>query len=291
MESFNHFKRVIFIPILCFAALLGGCAYFIPSAKQTRAEVKVEKTKEAIFTSEEQILNEGKGYVFATKYALDLNPETNKFTAVAKQMSTKALVAIGQPDLVDVLKMQAIVDGLLSTNKALVEEANFQLQKKDEKIIVLQEKIHNYEDILKKNEAKFIQVSRENSKLADTWKKITNGFWWIVWIFVIGFVLNILSQLLPPPYSNIASLVGIPVGIFIKCLRGIIPAASKYAGVVSEKVHQETQNTTEKLVLAINELKSKSPESYEKLKPILSDKTDAEARNKIIEVKKDYNLI
>jgi hypothetical protein len=187
--------------------------------------------------------------------------------------------------------MQAIVDGLVSTNKAIVAEANSRLQEKDEKIIVLQERIHNYEDVLKKNEAKFVEVSRENSRLADTWKKITNGFWWIVWIFVIGFVLNLLSQLLPPPYSNLASIIGIPVGILIKCLRGIVPAASKYAGVVSEKIHMESVNTTQSLVLAIEELKNKDRASYDKLKPILADKTDIETRSNILEIKKSNNLI
>jgi len=291
MDSFNLFKRYALVAAVCFPVILGGCAYFSPSAKQNRAEIKVEKTKEAIFTSEEEILKEGKAFVYAIDYSLKLSPDTNKYTEIAREMSSRAVETLSPIEKADIIKMRAIVDGLASTNKQILARAQSMLEEKDSEIVVLQNQISDYKQILKKSEENFLHVSRINSQLADTWKKITNGFWWIVWIVAIGFILNILSQLLPPPYSNLASIIGIPVGIFIKCIRGIVPAASKYAGIVSEKIHQESQNTTEKLVLAIEELKNKDRASYEKLKPILADKTDIEARNKILEVKKDYNLI
>ena len=229
----NRFKRDILVAIMCFGTLLAGCAYFSPSSKQTRAEVKVERVKEAIFTSEEEILKESKGYIYGADYALLLNPNTNKYTTVAKQMTSKAMVALGPPDLADVLKMQAIIEGLVSTNKATIEKAKVMLEEKDDQIITLQGKISDYKGILKENEKAFVKISRENSLMADNWDLIKRIFWWIVYGIIFFIICQVLSSVLPPPYNSAFSIFSYFIGGFIRVIFKLIPKTIETAKVVS----------------------------------------------------------
>jgi Ca2+/H+ antiporter len=149
----------------------------------------------------------------------------------------------------------------------------------------------DYEQILKDKEQKFVELSRENADLASTWVRLKSWFWWGVWIFVIGFILTILAQALPPPANSIAAIVAFPIGLLIKIIKGIIPSATKFAGVVSENVHNEIKSAAEQMVLSINELKTKNPVAYEETKNILKDKTDINSRAVIIDIKKENKLI
>lgn len=229
----DRIKRDILVIVLCFGTLLAGCAYFSPSAKQNRAEVKVEKVKDAIFTSEKEILEESKGYIYGADYALLLNPNTNKYTTVAKQMTTKAMIALGQPDLVDVLKMQAIIEGLVSTNKATIEKAKVMLEEKDGEIITLQGKISDYKEILKDKEKKFVEISRENSLMADNWNLIKRIFWWIVYGIIFFIICQVLSAILPVPYNSVFGIFNYLIGGFIRVIFKLIPKAIETAKVVS----------------------------------------------------------
>jgi ElaB/YqjD/DUF883 family membrane-anchored ribosome-binding protein len=287
----KRFARDILVVFLCFSVLLIGCSIFSPSAKEKRAEAKVTQAKENIKDTKDVLTEKGKGYLWSTDYVLSLNPQTNVYTDVAKQMSSRALIALGTPPMEEVLQLREIVDNLVSTNKALIIKGQKDLKEKDEEIVNLQTKVVDYEQILKDKEQKFVELSRENADLASTWVRLKSWFWWGVWIFVIGFILTILAQALPPPANSIAAIVAFPIGLLIKIIKGIIPSATKFAGVVSENVHNEIKSAAEQMVLSINELKTKNPVAYEETKNILKDKTDINSRAVIIDIKKENKLI
>lgn len=297
MDSFNLFKRYALVAAVFFPVILGGCAYFSPSAKQNRAEIKVEKTKEAIFTSEEEILKEGKAFVYAIDYSLKLSPDTNKYTEIAREMSSRAVETLSPIEKADIIKMRAIVDGLASTNKQILARAQSMLEEKDSEIVVLQNQISDYKEILKKNEAKFVEVSRESASLAQTWWTIKRILWWGVYIFIAFIICKFLVVLVPPPYNSIFGIFEYIIGGFIGMIFKLLPKAKETAKVVSSDVQVALNHVVESIeetktkVNSRNALTGAKSMGLEQLKNELNTITDSSSKSVIIDTKKTLGYL
>lgn len=278
-----------YLYLLLLVPLLVSCN--TPMAKWFKAEKTVESTKKELIKTDDALMKNVMSYVYGADFTLSLSP-TNRYTEVAKGFTERALVAGGNPSMEETLRLRQIVLDLTSTNQQNIIKGEKELAAKDSEVIKLQKRNDILEEQLVKQQEKLKQVNEENAQLATTWKKITTGFWWIVWIIGIAFVISIIGKILPPPYNNIAAIVGIPLGLIGKAIIGIVPSIKQSAGLVSADEHNNSQLTLEKLVLSIEELKRTNPEAFSELEPILKNKTDSEiTRPKIAEIKKDYGLL
>lgn len=282
-------KMSYFACLLAFSIFFVGCQ--TPIGKWFKAEKSVETTKKEIVKTDDSLNRKVIEYIYGADFTLSLAP-TNRYVEVAKGFTERGLATSGYPSLEETLQLKQIVQDLLSTNRAERIKGEKALADKDEIIIELQQQKVDLNERLVAKEEKLAAVNAENAKLATTWKKITTGFWWIIWIFVIGFVLSILGKILPPPYNSIAAIVAAPIGLFVRILQGIAPSIRSFAGVVPSVTHDATQLTLEKLVLSIEELKKTKPSAFAELEPILKNKTDAETtRPQINAIKQDYGLV
>lgn len=290
-------KAKCYYILLLFCLFFTSCAYFSPVSKEIRAEKKIIQSKEAIFSSEEDILKESRGYIYGASVSLSLNPETNKFTQVAEKMLDKAQVALGPPSMEDANKMTEIINGLISTNKQLIAAAESALKEKDSKIIGLQNKIENYELNLKKSEQKFVELSRENASMADIVYKAKSIFWWIIYVLIGYVVCKVLLVLVPPPFNSIFGIFDYIIGGFGRLVFKLAPKAMESAKVVSADV----QTALNHVVTSVQEAKIKidaknsgngaKSDDLETLKSELAKNTDDTSKIVITETKKNLGYI
>lgn len=289
----KRITRDLFIVFLCFSVIFAGCAYFSPAAKQSRAEAKVEATKAKIDVKYDETIDVAKGFVYATDYSLKLSPDTNKYTEIAREMSSRAIETLAPIDKVDILKMRAIVDGLASTNKQIIARAQSMLQEKDNEIVILQNQISKYEKTLKENESKFIEVSRENSYLANKWVALKRIFYWIIYGFIFFVICKFLSVLLPPPYNSVFGIFDYLIGGIIRLIFKAAPKAMETAKVVSNK----TETALQHVITSVQDIKEQtraakqSSIELDRLNTELSKNTDEETKVLITEMKRKLGYI
>lgn len=281
-------RYLLFILLACF--VITGCQ--TPIGKFLGLSKKVETTKQDIAKNNDKLNNDVISYVYGADFALSLDKNPNIYSSTAKNMTDHALVISGPPSLSEVNRLKEIVNNLTSTNKDLVLKGEKQLKEKDNEVIVLQKQNEELSNKLIKQEEKLKEVNQENANLASKWARVITIFWWSVWIISAGFILSIIGKILPPPYNNIAAILGIPIGFVVKLFIGLLPSIKESAGVVAAKLHDESQITLEKLVLSIEELRKTKPQAFGELEPILKNKTDSEiTRPKIQSIKQDYGLV
>lgn len=249
--------------IICIVLLLGimyggsGCALFRnPLKSWTKAETKVEEKQKKIDTNQDAITDQGKNYVYATKLALQADPSTNVYHKVETQLNDKAVATLGPPDMAEIVRLEAMVNNLLSTNQALVTQGQKQLATQDALVVNLQTQRDSLQGQLDTAQAKLTKVGTENAGLAQKWATLVKIFWWIIYGIIFVFVIKILAVVLPPPYNSIVGIIAMPIGIVTKLLHSLVPEAKAVAGVVSAEYKTGTQD----LVSIIQKLKEAHPE-------------------------------
>lgn len=284
-------KRSV-INLLCVFPLIFfilGCQ--TPIGKFFSKSSDVQEVKNKIVQNDNSQVDKAKGYVYGADISLKLDPQPNKYSDTAQKFTDRARLTLGEPSMLEATQLREIVKNLVSTNEALQLKGEKDLAFKDKEVMNLQSKNLELEGKLAIQQKKLDEVNQENAKLATTWKKITTGFWWIVWIIGIGFVINTIGHALPPPYNNIAAIIGLPIGFLIKLISGLVPSAKNFAGTVATQTYSESKDTLEKLVLAIEDIKKKKPDLFAAIEPTLKDKTTEQNRAVILDIKKDYSLI
>jgi len=267
--------------------ILAAAGCFSPLKKNDKVAEKVEKAKANIESNTEKRNEIAKSYLFGASYALRLDPNPSIYSTVAEGYVDRTLAITGNPNLEETGTIKKITDGLVSTNAATVKAAEKELKKKDDEVIALEHKLEILETKLAKTEEKAKEVAAENAQYANTWYKIKRVFYWIAIIFVAGFILQILSQVLPPPYSSVFGVFAFVFGAFGKLIMGIIPAAKTFAGVVSKETHEAYSSTLASLVNSIQQIKKENPDFFkDKVAPVLRDKTSVVDREIIVDVKK-----
>jgi hypothetical protein len=279
-------KCKVFYLILPLFLFFQSCS--TPIGRFFKAEKNIQQIKNDISTNEDKKVESAKSYLFGADYSLSLDLSPSKYSQVAKEMTSKGLVILGPPTMENANQFQDIIKKLVSTNQQEIAKGQKLLKEKDDEVVDLQNENKELSDKLEKSQIKADQVNAENAKLANTWKKITHGFWWIVWIIGIGFVLSIISKFLPPPYSTIGGIVAMPVGLLIRFLHGLVPAARDFSKSVKQETYNETKTALSNVTEAVQIIKQDSPEIYNKsVKPILLQTTSEISRPVIDKTVKD----
>ncbi len=293
---------ILFVGFLC-VFLTSGCGtiwhsiFPSPSEKANKAEQKVEQVKHDIDKKDDILIENGRGYLYGSLYSMSLDPFPSIYTTVAKSLGERAQIAIGSPEMAEIIQLREIVNNLVSSNKDLVIKGNKQLKDKDLEVVNLQQSINKLQDTLQVKEDKLKQINETNAGLADKFVKLKSIFWWIVWIVGIGFVLTLLGKVLPAPYSNIIYLLALPFGILIKGIHALIPQAKEVAGVVGK----EYKDGLEKIVVSLedtkanisakNEATGKQSVGLEQLKTELNKNTDDKTKVLISQTKQNLGYI
>ena len=267
--------RKNFFPILLMVILVAtapGCALFKnPFKSWTKAETKVETTQKAVATNQEEIVKQGKNYVYATKLALDADTSTNQVHDVEVQLNDKAIATLGTPTMDQIVVLQAMVKNLLSTNQILVAKGEKQLAAQDAMVANLQSVNSELLGKLDVATKKLTEVGTTNAGLAQKWNDVVKVFWWIVYAFIFVAVIKVLAVVLPPPYNSIVGIIAVPIGLFTKLIHSLVPEAKAVAGVVSS----EYKTTTEQLLTAIQKLKDANPTQHTEISKTVSNTVDS----------------
>jgi hypothetical protein len=279
------------VPYLFIISFL-FCGCLSPLRKNEKAAEKVEKTRDAIQSNQQKKNDAARDYVFGANYVLLLDPNPSKYSVVAGDFTSRSLAVTGSPDLENSLAVKKIVSGLVSTNTAEVKSAESALKQKDAAVIALENKADLLQSRLDKAEAKAKEVAAENAGYANTWIKIKHIFYWVIGIIIFALILQLISSLVPPPYSFALSAVSMFFGGIGLLVKKIVPSSLHFMGAVGKDAYDQSENALKKLVSSIQEIKKNKPEIFEDhLKEVLKDKTNEETRAKIFDVKKDLGHI
>ena len=264
--------------IICIVLMLGlmwggtGCALFRnPSKSWDKATAKAEVAQNKVDANEKAQIEKGKGYVYATKLALDADPSTNRFHEVESLLNDKALVTLGNPTMEEENALRLMVSNLLSTNQQLVVKGHKELAAKDAEVIALQQQNATLQTSLDKANEKVIAVGTTNAGLAQKWATVMKIFWWCVYGVIFIIVVKVLAVVLPPPYNSIVGIIAMPIGVITKLLHSLVPEAKAVAGVVSAEYKTGTQD----LVAIIQKLKETHPELRKEISDAVYAGTDS----------------
>ena len=274
---------------LFLAVSVAGC-FSNPLDRLKRAQDKVEAAQTKKEKTEDKTWDKSIGYNFGAKYALEKVEDPPKQVTIAKSLLDNSLTITGPPSFRDSLEFKQIIDGLMDTNMVRIRAAEVKLAAKNNEVIQLQGQIEGLGRDLEKANSKYSAISLENAGLASKWAKLTKWFWIVVWTIGIGFVIHLLSFVIPPPFNSIFFCISALLGGIVKLITSLAPKAKEFGGVVSSKVHDLSEETLKDLVKSIAEIR-KDKELAAKIDPILLDKTNADdSRLKIRAIKDSLGL-
>lgn len=282
-------KRLLFSLIICVS--LTGCIglgklnpfnWGLASTKTARATNKIEEVQKNIAKTEDAEIEKARGYQWGTKLSLDTNKTPSKETELAESFNNKAILSLGPPSMQSARDFEKIVDGLLSTNKQLVASAQKLLDSKDNELIKLQKIKNELEIKLDKKEEAFKELSEKQSLLANKWQKLTRIFTWGFYAIIIGFIVSVILNNLPPPYNLLSTPINIIFGAAGKMIYGLFPKVREFSGSVAHTAFATSENTLSQLVSCVESFKVQNPALYkEKFEGILRSGLDKEHKQKI----------
>jgi hypothetical protein len=276
-------KRATLASLILALTCLVSCVS--PFQKNSKAEAKVDKAKQALDNNKAEQTEKAKGFVYAADFALSLDPNPSRFSEVGKNMTERSLLTLGQPDLEIALQYQRIVDGLVSTNAALQKKAKSELASKDREVESLQGDVVDLKKELGKAEEKRKVLAAENATMASKWARMMFWIRTVVYVVIGGFVLRIVAAVLPPPYNSIGYIIDFVFGGIGRCIFKLLPKAKDAAGVVAKEAYDISEKTLSSVVHGVQQARQ-NEDVRAVIDPILRDSTDKEiARPKIIEVK------
>ena len=300
-------KRRIIVSVIWLTLLLSTSSCVGPLKRWLSTDNKQQKTEGKVDKNKEETIDKARQFVHGTGTALDLDPTPSKYSEVAENLNKRAELTLGPPSYQDVLTINKIVQGLLSTNEQIKIEAQKELSIKDNEIVGLQSQLEGLQGKLEKIQKEKDELGLTHSKLANTFSNIKKWFWIIVWVVIGGVGLMLMSQflsvLLPPPYNGVFSIIGLLLGSIGRLIFKIVPSSQKFASVVDKSVHDTSEQTLKSLVSALQEIRNKQVklEDLKKMPElklahlidgILKDKTDMQiTRPKITEIKQKMGYV
>ena len=247
-------------------------------------EKQETQVKKDIATNQVNQTQQGRDFTYATGEAL--KHVTNEIPAVtlAKSLNSRAILTLGTPDYAEAIKLQAMVEDLLSANVKLVNAGQVLLKEQDTAIAKLQ----IVEDKLN---AKLATVEQKKEVAADAnavdaahYQKIRWFFIKILWavgiLLAIGIGCKVASFY--PPLAPLGLVPDMAMGIVIKPVCAMLPHAITVAGGVTKKVYDEASTALTNVVGAVKDLKTSNPGAFASLATHLKDWTSNETSRPII---------
>lgn len=255
MTDMKQFFNILLLSAILFGG--SGCALFRnPTKSWTKATTNVEEKQKALDANQDATVEQSKNYVYATKLALQADPATNRYHEVETKLNDRAVATLGTPQMEEIVKLEAMVKNLLSTNQQIIIKGEKQLAEQDSVVKDLQSENTDLKAQLGDAQEKLVKVGTTNAGLAQKWATVMKIFWWCVYGAIFIVVIKVLAVVLPPPYNSIVGIIAMPIGIITKLLHSLVPEAKAVAGVVSAEYKTGTQD----LVSIIQKLKESHPE-------------------------------
>ena len=239
---------LILLSVLFLTSCIG------PFKRNKNAITAVGNTKKDISKKEDSLSEKSKAYVFAADFSLGLETNFSIFSSTAKDFTGRSLLITGNPSTEEALALKKIVYDLTSTNELLITEGKKNLAAKDKEVIGLEKQVNVLNDKLEKKEEKFKEIANENSILANKWSRMWFWIKMVTFVLVGGFILSVISSILPPPYNSIVALVAMPIGIITRFFIGAIPKVGEFAHTVSKTTYDKSQLVSKDLVEVIQQI-------------------------------------
>jgi hypothetical protein len=264
---------------------LAGC-FALPSKKLANKEKKMEAAEAKLSANEVQQLEVGRDYLYSADYSLSLNPTPNRHDDVAKSLTERGLLATGLPPAEESFKLQKMVRGLVSTNADAVKDGEKMLAVKDKDIIKLQDENTDIKKELAKTKEEYKAVATQAALDANFKVKIMRWVRFIFYGVIVALIIHVASLLVPPPYNAPLHIVSMFLGAIGRGIFKAAPQAAEFAGAVSKKTFQTSEETLFNLVRSIQQIKEKKPEVFTDIEPILSAEMDMQNKIKVQELKR-----
>ena len=116
--------------------IMAGCA--TPLGRFNKQQKVVDNIKTEVDVNKDKQVESGRTFVYAADQSLQKDPAPSQHSAVAKQMTTRSLTALGPPQMENVVKSDQMINKLLSHDPKVVEEGQAELMTMDKQLIAFQ---------------------------------------------------------------------------------------------------------------------------------------------------------
>ena len=172
----------IFI-ILCMATVFTGCS--TPLGKFNKQKGVVAGITKNVDENKKKEIESGRTFVYAADQALQKDPQPSKHSAVAKQMTTRSITALGPPDAENALKSDQMIGDLLSEDPEKTDSGKETLSILDNELVQIQNQNRILEGKLSEAQSKLQKTNQENDLMATKYESLTHKVYWIVGIIIL----------------------------------------------------------------------------------------------------------
>lgn len=299
--------RRLFGTSLLIVALLGTGCSTVTKYRSIKELQRVEEAKQKLAANETARLEKGRDFAYGTAKALDKICTPSPEVKVAKVLNDRAMLTLGTPDSQTALRLQQMVDDLLSLNEDLRKRGAADLAARDAAIAKLELKSKNLEhsvenaedardDKFVTNANKASQWDEENSFINsinpfhDLWKFVKKMFVLLLIVGVVGVLLKVLAMFFPA-LKPLSALVDVVLGGFGKAIFRLAPTAKAAAGVVAAETHAAATQALTKTVAALQDLRyDNTPEIKQLIDTTLEKHHDDITRTEVRRIKEVNGL-
>ena len=215
--------------------IMAGCA--TPLGIFNKQQKKVDNIKTEVDVNKEKQVESGRTFVYAADQTLQKDPTPSQHSAVAKQMTTRSLTALGPPQMENVVKSDQMINKLLSHDPKVVEEGQAELMTMDKQLIAFQNQNRMLNSQLGTANQKLKAVNEDNAIQATKYASLMGKVYWIVgvviFLVVLGVALKILTAVAPfaLPSKGASSTL-------LKVVQGIQKVRDQHMGEKPEMLKQ-----------------------------------------------------
>ena len=179
--------------------IMAGCA--TPLGRFNKQQKVVDNIKTEVDVNKDKQVESGRTFVYAADQSLQKDPSPSQHSAVAKQMTTRSLTALGPPQMENVVKSDQMINKLLSHDPKVVEEGQAELMTMDKQLIAFQNQNRLLNNQLGSANQKLKAVNEDNAIQATKYASLMGKVYWIVgivvFLVVLGVALKILTAVAP----------------------------------------------------------------------------------------------
>ncbi len=274
-------NRIVLIAA-AISVVLAGC--FSARKQADKSLERVQKAEAAGSSNRLAQVTKAAALIHGT--GLALAAETNRTPAVslAYELNTRAENVIGAPRYEDAVAMENIVRGAMSPLLEEQRASREALAKLDAQVVGLQRRMDGIQrEQTKAEDARDDRLISFASE-ADTWRSIKRVFYIGGGLLVLCVIVPVVCKLLSVAFPAFSPLTSLVAGLFalpVKVGMRLVPEVKDAAGVVSREVHDAKEAAALQMIGAIETLKTKDPQAYASLKPLLLTATNTDSDNTI----------
>jgi len=215
--------------------IMAGCA--TPLGRFNKQQKVVDNIKTEVDVNKDKQVESGRTFVYAADQTLQKDPAPSPHSAVAKQMTTRSLTALGPPQMENAVKSDQMINKLLSHDPKVVEEGQAELITMDKQLIAFQNQNRLLNSQLGSANQKLRAVNEDNAIQATKYASLMGKVYWIVgiviFLVVLGVALKILTAIAPfaLPSKGASSTL-------LKVVQGIQKVRDQHMGEKPEMLKQ-----------------------------------------------------